>query len=128
MKHQLLTAALRQAAPKNIIANRWGIPKDVEEIVLQRDLKCVYCGIVFTNSKESRKSRQTWEHIINDIRINGPENIALCCASCNASKGTKKLVDWLYSNYCKNKGITANTVALVVKKYLENHNHVLPER
>jgi hypothetical protein len=41
------------------------------------------------------KTKATWEHIINVIRINGPENIALCCSSCNASKGNKKLEEWL---------------------------------
>lgn len=102
------------------MANRWGIPKDVEEFVKKRDLICVYCEIQFTSSTVSHKSRPTWEHKMNDIRINGPENIALCCGSCNASKGAKKLEDWLKSNYCNTKGITINTVALVVKKYIEN--------
>lgn len=102
------------------MANRWGIPKDVEELVKQRDLCCVYCGIQFTNSSVSYKSRPTWEHIINDIRINGPENISLCCGSCNASKGRKTLEEWLKSNYCILKGITSESVALVVKAHLEN--------
>jgi hypothetical protein len=104
------------------MANRWGIPKYVEELVIARDLKCVYCGIEFTSSNVSHKSRKTWEHIINDIRINGPENIAICCGSCNASKGMKKLEDWLNSNYCSIKGITNNTVAQVVKDYLKTNN------
>jgi hypothetical protein len=102
------------------MANRWGIPKDVEEFVKKRDLICVYCEIQFTSSNVSYKSRPTWEHIINDIRINGSENIALCCGSCNASKGSKRIQDWLKSNYCNTKKITINTVALVIKKHLEN--------
>lgn len=97
------------------MTNRWGIPKDVEEFVKQRDLNCVYCGISFMNSVHTYKTRPTWEHIINDIRINGPENIALCCGSCNASKGTKLLADWLNSMYCLNKGISRYTVATVIK-------------
>ena len=100
------------------MANRWGIPKDVEELVKQRDLSCVYCGISFTNSIPTYKTRPTWEHIINDIRINGPDNIALCCGSCNASKGTKLLNDWLNSKYCLTKGITKDNVATVVKDFL----------
>jgi len=103
------------------MANRWNIPKDVEEYVKKRDLSCIYCGIEFTSLNISFKSRPTWEHIINDIRINGIENIALCCGSCNASKGAKKLEDWLKSNYCNTKEITNNTVASVVKKYIENN-------
>jgi hypothetical protein len=102
------------------MANRWGIPKGVEELVKKRDLNCVYCGISFTNTLVTHKTRPTWEHIINDIKINGSENIALCCGSCNASKGTKFLIDWLDSKYCKTKGINTHNVALVVKKQINS--------
>jgi hypothetical protein len=102
------------------MANRWGIPKDVEELVKERDSNCIYCGISFTISILTRKTKPTWEHIINDIRINGPENIALCCGSCNASKGSKRLIDWLKSNYCSIKGITKNTVSEVVKIHINS--------
>ncbi|MBK8703657.1 MAG: HNH endonuclease [Saprospiraceae bacterium] len=100
------------------MANRWGIPKEVEDLVKKRDLYCVYCGVLFTNSVINHKTRPTWEHIVNDIRINGIENIALCCGSCNASKGTKLLSVWLTSNYCTTKGITKDNVATVVKEFL----------
>jgi hypothetical protein len=102
------------------MANRWGIPKQVEDFVKQRDLHCVYCGIAFADHEPSHKTRPTWEHIVNDIKINGPENIALCCRSCNASKGNKLLSDWMSSNYCLRKGITNESVALVVKKQLSS--------
>jgi hypothetical protein len=101
------------------MANRWGIPKEVEEIVKKRDTNCVYCNIPFQELDRNRKTKRTWEHIINDIRISGVENIALCCGSCNASKGNKKIEDWINSNYCKMKGISIASVALVVKKHLE---------
>lgn len=101
------------------MANRWGIPKDVEEHVKKRDLKCVYCGSEFINSKFSYKKRPTWEHIINDIRINGPDNIAICCGSCNASKGIKQLEVWLKSKYCINQGISIDNVSEVVRKTLK---------
>ncbi|MCU0394070.1 MAG: HNH endonuclease [Thermoflexibacter sp.] len=100
------------------MANRWGIPKEVEELVKQRDLSCVYCGISFTNTILNSKTRPTWEHIINDIRINGTDNIALCCGSCNASKGRKVLNEWLNSQYCLTKGITKDSVAPIVREYL----------
>ena len=102
------------------MANRWGIPKDVEYYVKKRDEKCVYCGIDFTEENESRKSKPSWEHIVNDIRINGIDNIALCCMSCNASKGAKYLEDWLQSDYCRNKGIGEESVATVVKDAIKN--------
>lgn len=104
------------------MSNRWGIPNETEELVKKRDLKCIYCGIDFTDSDDSRKSKPTWEHIINDIRLNGPENIALCCCSCNASKGSKKLEDWLKSKYCYNKSISLEIVAPIVKRYLVKVN------
>lgn len=98
--------------------NRWGIPYETEVIVRKRDLKCVYCGIEFTDSACSRKSIPTWEHIINDIKMNGPDNIAICCCACNASKGAKRLEDWLKSKYCTTKNISLETVAPIVKNSL----------
>ncbi|MFM8372659.1 MAG: HNH endonuclease [Bacteroidota bacterium] len=97
------------------MANRWGIPPSVEELVLLRDRSCVYCQVVLGTTG---KTRRTWEHIINDVRLNGADNIALCCSSCNASKGSKTLSDWLNSNYCKNKGISAKSVSRVVQEHL----------
>jgi len=91
------------------MANPWGIPKEVEDFVKERDTNCVYCGQEFEPNSESRKYKPSWEHIVNDIRINGIENIALCCMSCNASKGAKLLDDWLKSDYCKRNNITEET-------------------
>ena len=68
----------------------------------------------------SRKTKPTWEHIVNDIRIATKENIALCCTSCNASKGAKLLEDWFQSGYCKARNISKDTVALVVKNAIVN--------
>lgn len=97
------------------MANRWGIPKDVEEFVTQRDINCVYCGQAFLEKPASRRQKPSWEHIVNDVRINGIDNISLCCMSCNASKGAKLLEDWLKSDYCKRNKITEYSVAQVVK-------------
>lgn len=98
--------------------NRWNIPDWLEREVIERDGNCVYCDIAFVSTNEMRKSKPTWEHIVNDARIINRENIARCCCSCNASKGAKDLADWLESNYCKNRGITKDTVAEVVKRAL----------
>lgn len=102
------------------MANRWGIPEEVEKVVRQRDRLCVYCGVEFSTENNLRANNPTWEHIVNDIRINGVDNIALCCVSCNASKGAKLIYDWLESDYCKAKGITFSTVAQVVKNVISN--------
>ena len=98
--------------------NKWNIPDWLENDVRNRDKSCIYCGIPFDQYNKYRKSMPTWEHIINDARIVNPNNIALCCCSCNASKGAKLLKVWINSNYCICKNITAKTVAEVVKRAL----------
>lgn len=100
------------------LVNSWNIPRWLEREVLDRDRSCVYCGIAFEPATATTRSMPTWEHIVNDARIINRENIARCCFSCNASKGTKTLSDWLESDYCRQRGITRATVADVVKKAL----------
>jgi len=102
--------------------NNWGIPAWLEKEVKQRDKACVYCGIQMIEKMPpggSRKAVATWEHIINDASIVTRENIARCCVACNSSKGTKELSDWIQSSYCKQRGISATTVADVVKTELK---------
>src|SRR5690606_35138032 len=98
------------------MANRWRIPKDVEEVVLRRDQLCVYCGREFGIERAKKRS---WEHIVNDINIATVENIALCCVGCNASKGSKLLKAWLDSPQAKRRGITENTLSAVVLAHLK---------
>ena len=101
--------------------NDWGIPEWLEKEVKERDKTCVYCGIKMVEQmppRGPRKAVATWEHIINDASIVTRENIARCCVACNASKGSKKLSDWIQSPYCKERGISQDTVAVVVKEAL----------
>ena len=103
--------------------NNWNIPDWLENEVRARDKKCIYCGVKMLEKMPARGPRKTvatWEHIINDETIVTRENIARCCVACNSSKGTKKLSDWLNSSYCRNHGITKDTVAEVVKQALRN--------
>ncbi len=101
------------------MANKWGIPVEVEKLVLERYKSCVYCGVDFSIDYKSRKTKPSWEHIINDINLSDSNNIALCCTSCNASKGAKKLEDWLNTKYCTERNITRNNVAQIVKNALQ---------
>ena len=98
--------------------NNWNIPDWLEREVKDRDRKCVYCRIEFGSSKATRKSKATWEHIVNEAKVINRENIVRCCFSCNASKSTKKRSDWLESDYCKKRRITKDTVAEVVRRAL----------
>lgn len=96
---------------------KWGISKELAQKIIQRDTKCSYCGKIFTPNPNN-KDKPTWEHVINDLKIITYQNIVLCCNSCNASKGNKKLRDWLKSAYCKLKNITENSVSDIVKGHL----------
>jgi len=98
--------------------NKWGIPYSIEEKVKKRDKFCVYCHIKlkeYSRTKGTPGDKATWEHIKND-GPNSESNVVRCCCSCNASKGTKKLSDWLESSYCKKKNISKKTIANVVQK------------
>lgn len=98
--------------------NRWNIPEALEREIIDRDRCRVYCGNGFVPADAPGAVKPTWEHIVNDAKIVNRENIARCCVSCNASKGTKDLVVWLESKYCKLRGISKNSVADVVKRAL----------
>jgi 5-methylcytosine-specific restriction endonuclease McrA len=102
--------------------NKWGIPAWLEADVRRRDRECIYCHVPFLHfpvSIGSRKGVATWEHIVNDASIVTRENIARCCGSCNSSKGTKILSDWLDSSYCKQRGITKGSIAEVAQQALK---------
>ena len=47
--------------------------------------------------------------------------IAICCGSCNSSRGAKSLLGWLETPYCKERNIKYSTVALVVKNYIDKY-------
>jgi hypothetical protein len=102
------------------MANNWNIPAWLETEVMERDKACVYCGVEFTPTKVSRKSAASWEHIVNDATIITRENIVLCCCGCNASKGQKQLTVWLQSKYCKERSITPDSVAPIIKQAISN--------
>jgi hypothetical protein len=99
--------------------NRWNIPDDLEQEVLDRDRACVYCRVPFDDPLAPRARQPSWEHIINDERIVTRENIARCCMGCNASKGTKALTVWIRSRYCVARGIKPETVAPVIRAALD---------
>jgi hypothetical protein len=102
------------------MANNWNIPSWLEDEVRERDKVCVYCGTAFTPANVSKKTCASWEHIINDAKIITRENIALCCCGCNSSKCQKQLSLWLQSKYCRDRGITSESVAKIIKEAIAN--------
>ena len=43
------------------MANSWGIPKAIEDAVLERDKSCVYCGCKFGSERAKKGSIQKTE-------------------------------------------------------------------
>lgn len=116
----------RWGIPSRVLRNatKYGIPARVVRRVARRDKFCVYCGLRFRTGARSRKNLATWEHMDqNSVRNPRVWNIALCCGSCNSSRGSKGLSEWFDSEYCGKKNkmkkmISAKTVAPVVRRYL----------
>jgi 5-methylcytosine-specific restriction endonuclease McrA len=105
------------------MANNWNIPEWLEKKVRSRDKLCVYCRIKLKEyllTKGTPSDKATFEHIDNDGPNDKEWNIAMCCASCNASKGTKKLMDWLETPHCKENNINEKTVANIIKEFIKN--------
>jgi len=100
-------------------ATKYKIPDEVVKYVARRDRFCVYCKLKFRIGGRSRKNLASWEHMDDDSEKN-PKlwNVALCCGSCNASRGPKGLKDWFDSAYCRRKNINRRTVAPVIRRYL----------
>jgi hypothetical protein len=92
---------------------KWKIPRAIAFQVIARDVQCIYCRHIFAEPYTDRATCPSWEHIVNDLNLVDIENIALCCVRCNASKRDKPLWDWLESEYCKNGGITEQSLAEV---------------
>lgn len=104
----------------------FGIPDGVLSDIMERDKKCVYCGKMMINpfSTENRRDSATIEHLSPDPPFHisdgmKDDNIAMCCGSCNSSRGTKKLTDWFKSSYCISRNINVDSVAEPVKDYLK---------
>ena len=98
------------------------LPSELQEKLKKRDKSCAYCNIKlkwYPNTKGTPGDKATLEHIDNDEYNLSESNIVLSCNSCNASKGTKKLSDWLKLDYCKRKNINEKTIKnVIVRKHL----------
>ncbi len=100
-------------------AARWKISRELAIVVIARDARCIYCQVEFEAPFIVRRTCPSWEHIVNDVSLVGPENIALCCVSCNASKGAQTLKLWLTSTYCRSRHISIASIAEIASKTLE---------
>src|SRR5690349_18174261 len=103
--------------------NRFGIPADIERQLRTRDTRCVYCSKEFSDA--SQRDKPTIEHFNENPPFHWRDGVregglAICCWSCNSSRGQKTLPDWFRSPYCINHNppIDLNSVAEPVRKYL----------
>lgn len=111
------------------MVNVFGIPEKELEKIRARDKRCVYCHkkMIYPYDSNNYSDSATIEHLSpfkpfywnEGMKI---ENIAICCGSCNSSRGSKRLLDWFKTDYCKIKNINENTVAAPVKDYLARKN------
>lgn len=100
--------------------NLYGIPKQELEKIRARDKVCVYCHkkMLGTTVSDNRREWATIEHLNHLPPWNNPSTVAICCGSCNSSRGQKKLLDWFKTPYCVERSINEKTVAEIVKNYL----------
>ena len=108
-----------------LMKNNFGIPADVLHRMAARDISCVYCAKEF--SADSRRDMQTIEHLNEKPPFNWheglkEEGLAICCGSCNSSRGKQSLLDWFRTPYCTDRPIPigADSVAEAVKRYLRS--------
>ena len=106
--------------------NSFGIPEHVLSELRSRDKDCVYCRktLIYPYVAKGSTNCATIEHLNCDgpfLWSNGlqADDLAMCCGSCNSSRGIRTLTDWFRTPDCIEKNINANTVAAPVRSFLE---------
>jgi hypothetical protein len=102
------------------MSNKYGLPEDQLDRIRARDTRCVYC------EKEMRAPIKgtpatdwaTIEHLNRFPPFDDATTVAICCMSCNASRGAKKITDWFESDYCQKRDVNFSSVAEPVREYL----------
>ncbi len=112
------------------MSNKFEIPEEVEARIRSRDKTCVYCHKPMIYPYDGNKPREsaTIEHLNekppfywNDgLKESG---LAICCGSCNSSRGRMKLLVWFRTPYCIDNDINEKMVAEPVKEYIKENEH-----
>jgi len=115
----------------------YGITKKEIGLIRKRDKVCVYCHKSFDlehnqnnrsdwDTVEHLNHRSDWDSVGSYHKENKPvsEIIAICCAGCNSSRGAKPLSSWFKTEYCIQKNINYDTIAEVVKQYIDQYEEI----
>jgi hypothetical protein len=99
--------------------NNYGLPRDELQKIFERDKACVYCHKTMIGHRANSR-RGDWysiEHLNYLPPWDNPKTVAICCWSCNSSRGNKKLMDWL-RHRTVSRNINEVTVAEPVRHYI----------
>ncbi len=102
------------------MSNKYGISEKDEQEIRLRDKTCVYCHkkMINPSDNENRTDWATIEHLNFLPPWDDSVTVAICCFSCNASRGQKILSEWFKTEYCLERNINRKTVAEPVNWYL----------
>jgi len=105
------------------MSNRYGLPEFDLKAIRERDTRCVYCRKEMFEPSELvwRGDWATVEHLNHLPPWSNPRTVAICCGSCNSSRGKKTILEWFKSKYCKENNITPSTVAEPVHAYIKEY-------
>ena len=100
--------------------NEYGIPEEELKKIRERDTVCVYCHKIMlsTGSDGWRGDWATIEHLNILPPWSNPSTVAICCWSCNSSRGNKQLSVWFKTRYCTERNINEMTSAEPVRAYI----------
>ena len=102
--------------------NKYGLPEYKLGLIAKRDISCVYCDKkMLPRGNKNRKNAMTVEHLDDEPPWNNIDTIAMCCGSCNSSRGKKKITEWFNTDYCKSRDINYCSVAQVVRGYIDKY-------
>ncbi|TSC90100.1 MAG: hypothetical protein G01um10145_204 [Microgenomates group bacterium Gr01-1014_5] len=103
------------------MSNKYGISEIELVKIKERDKLCVYCHKVMEDPRSGglRNDWATIEHMNYLPPWNNHNTVAMCCFSCNSSRGKKKLIDWFKTSYCADRNINNETAAQPVKGFIK---------
>ena len=118
---------------------KFGILQQQLDAIVERDKDCVYCHKIMISPYNTTKRADsvTIEHLNHRADWNSVQDfnsrnlpvypiIALCCGACNSSRGSKPLLTWFQTSYCKNRNINPDSVSEVVKEYIKAYESIKP--